>query len=104
MTQATRPGYHYQKNAKRALIFANSWVNPPQFTDILGQTIRQPAEIGLDRAPGFSRYGMLFRFQPAQASNVLQEAGSESLDGAAKRTAKEIANLIVSEYRKRGWL
>jgi len=37
-------------------------------------------------------------------ANVLQELGSESLDGAAKRTAKEIAKVIVREYKKRGWL
>ncbi len=38
------------------------------------------------------------------ASNILQEAGSESLDGAAKRTAKEIAKVIVKAYEERGWL
>ncbi len=38
------------------------------------------------------------------ASNVLQEGGSESLEGAAKRTAKEIAKVIVKAYKERGWL
>lgn len=37
-------------------------------------------------------------------TNVLQELGPESLDGAAKRTAKEIAKVIVKAYRERGWL
>jgi hypothetical protein len=37
-------------------------------------------------------------------ANVLQEAGPEGLDGAAKRTAKEIAKVIVKAYEKRGWL
>ncbi len=36
--------------------------------------------------------------------NVLQEAGPEGLDGAAKRTAKAIANVIVKAYKERGWL
>lgn len=29
--------------------------------------------------------------------------GSESLEGAAKRTAKELADLIVAAYERRGW-
>jgi hypothetical protein len=37
-------------------------------------------------------------------ANVLQELGPESLDGAAKRTAKEIAKVIVKAYKERGWL
>ena len=38
------------------------------------------------------------------AGNVLQEAGPEGLDGAAKRTAKAIAKVIVKAYKERGWL
>ncbi len=38
------------------------------------------------------------------AGNVLQEAGPEGLDGAAKRTAKAIAKVIVNAYKERGWL
>jgi len=38
------------------------------------------------------------------AANVLQELGPEGLDGAAKRTAKEIAKLIVKAYKERGWM
>ncbi len=38
------------------------------------------------------------------AGNVLQEAGPESLDGAAKRTAKAIAKAIVKAYKERGWM
>ncbi len=38
------------------------------------------------------------------SSNILQEGGSESLEGAAKRTAKEIAEVIVKAYKERGWL
>jgi NADPH-dependent 2,4-dienoyl-CoA reductase/sulfur reductase-like enzyme len=38
------------------------------------------------------------------ASNILQEAGPEGLDAAAKRTAKEIAREIVKAYEERGWL
>ncbi len=38
------------------------------------------------------------------ASNILQEGGSESLEGAAKRTAKVIAKVIVKAYKERGWL
>jgi len=37
------------------------------------------------------------------AANVLQEAGPEGLDAAAKRTAKEIAKVIVKAYEERGW-
>ncbi len=37
-------------------------------------------------------------------ANVLQELGPEGLDGAAKRTAKAIANVIVKAYKERGWL
>ena len=36
-------------------------------------------------------------------SNVLQELGPEGLDDAAKRTAEEIAELIVKAYEDRGW-
>ena len=38
------------------------------------------------------------------AAKVGQESGAESMDGAAKRTAKEIAKLIVDGYKRRGWL
>lgn len=38
------------------------------------------------------------------AGNLVKEAGPESIEGAARRTAKEIAALIVDAYRKRGWL
>ena len=38
------------------------------------------------------------------ASNVMQERGPESLDGAAQRTAKALASMAVDAYRKRGWL
>ncbi len=38
------------------------------------------------------------------AANVLQEAGPEGLDAAAKRTAKEIAKVIVKAYEERGWM
>ena len=38
------------------------------------------------------------------ASKVFTEAGSESLDGAAKRTANELAKLMVKAYKKRGWM
>ena len=38
------------------------------------------------------------------ASNILQEGGPESLEGAAKRTAEEIAKVIVKAYKERGWL
>ncbi len=38
------------------------------------------------------------------AGNILQEAGPEGLDGAAKRTAKAIAKVIVKAYKERGWL
>jgi hypothetical protein len=37
-------------------------------------------------------------------TSVLKELGPESLDGAAKRTAKEIAKVIVKAYKERGWL
>ena len=37
-------------------------------------------------------------------ANVLQELGPEGLDGAAKRTAKEIAKVIIKAYEERGWL
>ncbi len=37
------------------------------------------------------------------AGNVLQELGPEGLDAAAKRTAKEIAKVIVKAYKERGW-
>ncbi len=38
------------------------------------------------------------------ASKVYSETGAESIDGAAKRTAKEIAELMVSGYQRRGWM
>jgi Domain of unknown function (DUF4410) len=38
------------------------------------------------------------------AANVAQEAGPETIEGAARRTAKEIARPIIDGYKKRGWL
>jgi hypothetical protein len=38
------------------------------------------------------------------ASKVFTEAGPEGIDGAAKRTAKEIAELMVAGYKRRGWM
>lgn len=38
------------------------------------------------------------------ASNVVQEVGPETIEAAARRTAREIAGLIVDAYRQRGWL
>jgi len=38
------------------------------------------------------------------ATKVVRESGAESLDGAAKRTAKEIAKVMVAGYKRRGWL
>jgi hypothetical protein len=37
-------------------------------------------------------------------SNVLQEAGPESIEAAAKRTAEEIAKIVAEDWKKRGWL
>lgn len=37
-------------------------------------------------------------------SNILQEMGAESLDGAAKRIADEIAAIVVAAWRERDWL
>ena len=37
------------------------------------------------------------------ASNVLQERGPESIEGAAQRTAQGIAKVVMDEYRIRGW-
>lgn len=37
-------------------------------------------------------------------SNVVQEVGPETIEAAARRTAREIARLIVDAYRQRGWL
>lgn len=38
------------------------------------------------------------------ASNIVQEVGPETIEAAARRTAGEIARLIVDAYRQRGWL
>jgi hypothetical protein len=40
----------------------------------------------------------------AGTSNVLQERGPESIQGAAKRTAERIAKIIVARWKERGWL
>ena len=37
------------------------------------------------------------------SSNVLQEIGPEGIEGTARRTASEIARIIVEAYEKRGW-
>ena len=37
------------------------------------------------------------------AASKVATRGPESLKGAAKRTAKEIADLIVAGYERRGW-
>jgi hypothetical protein len=37
------------------------------------------------------------------ASNILQEAGPESIRAAAKRTAEEIAKIVAAEWKRRGW-
>ncbi len=36
--------------------------------------------------------------------NVAKELGPESLDGAAKRTAEEIAEVLREGFKKRGWI
>ncbi len=36
--------------------------------------------------------------------NVAQEMGPESIEGAAKRTAKEIAKVLSEAFKKRGWI
>jgi len=36
--------------------------------------------------------------------NVVQEMGPESMNAAAKRTAKEIANVLQDAFRRRGWI
>ena len=38
------------------------------------------------------------------ASNLAGEAGPETIEAAARRTAKEIAKPIIDGYKKRGWL
>lgn len=38
------------------------------------------------------------------ATKVVRESGAESLEGAAKRTAKEIARVMVAGYKRRGWM
>ncbi len=38
------------------------------------------------------------------AANIAQEAGPETIEAAAQRTAKEITKLVVAAYKKRGWL
>jgi hypothetical protein len=38
------------------------------------------------------------------ASNLAGEAGPETIEAAARRTAKEIAGRIIDGYKKRGWL
>ena len=38
------------------------------------------------------------------AANLAGEAGPETIEAAAQRTAKEIAKGIVASYKKRGWL
>jgi hypothetical protein len=37
-------------------------------------------------------------------SNIAQEVGPETIEAAARRTAKEISGLIVDAYKTRGWL
>lgn len=37
-------------------------------------------------------------------TNLLKELGPENVDGAAKRTAKKIAKVIVDAYKERGWM
>ncbi len=36
--------------------------------------------------------------------NVVQELGPESIEGAAKRTAKEIGKVLSEAFKKRGWI
>ena len=38
------------------------------------------------------------------ALNVTQEANPESIEGAAKRTAEEIAKVLKDAFKKRGWI
>jgi hypothetical protein len=48
--------------------------------------------------------GQVATIAAAGTAKLFTEAGSESLDGAARRTAKEIAELMVAGYERRGWL
>ena len=38
------------------------------------------------------------------ASAIVSETGDESVDGAARRTAAQIAQLVLAGYARRGWL
>jgi hypothetical protein len=40
----------------------------------------------------------------AGISKIAQEAGPETIEAAARRTAGEISRLIIDAYRERGWL
>ena len=40
----------------------------------------------------------------AGSANVAQELGPEGIQGAAKRTAKEIAKLLRDAFQKQGWI
>ncbi len=51
--------------------------------------------LGVGSAPNIAASG---------AVKVFSESGPESIDGAAKRTAKEIAELMVGKYEWRGWM
>ena len=46
--------------------------------------------------------GSPVRLAVCGASKIVTESGSETVDGAAKRSAKEIAELIVLRYERRG--
>ncbi len=40
----------------------------------------------------------------AQGHALVQEMGPESMNAAAKRTAKEIAKELQDAFRRRGWI
>ena len=48
--------------------------------------------------------GQIATIAAAGTAKLFTEAGSESLDGAARRTAEELAELMVAAYRRRGWM
>ena len=40
----------------------------------------------------------------AGGANIVQELGPEGIQGAAKRTAKEIAKILRDAFQKQGWI
>jgi hypothetical protein len=75
-------------------------ISSAEITSEGGELPGMLVSLGVGAATG----GMAVAAGVGGTTAVLKEAGPESLNAAAERTAEDIAKLIIDAYKRRGWL